>query len=346
MLILFLQEETELDEHLTSKPSRNTSYENKSSNVCHLRSSSSDLCALCENPRQRFVDCDKFMSYTPQQRTDAMRRLGRCFTCLAPMHRNPKGCLYRRRCDNWTRSHHTLLACVPQATNSKPTDKAQSDQSCSSSFVSNEQLSVPTACSTDQCEAAQRYSPATFVEILGSSGVWHKALALFDTGSDVTLIKRSTVNMLKLHREPLKLKFGSAEGGYRCENYATVSLRIGSCYKKYMRFNISAFELDKPVHQIPGIGSDFFKKHTYLKSVEQCVPKEPSNVDILIGFENASLMTPTKCLKHPSKPDECPTAVETKFGWYIFGPRCENPVPSTPSVHYFRLHNEPPDMRS
>ena len=346
MLISFLQEETELEEHLASKFSITTSYKNKNSNVCHLRSSSSDFCALCENPRHRFVDCDKFMSYTPQQRTDAMRRLGRCFTCLAPMHRNPRDCRYRRRCANCTKSHHTLLACVPQTANSKPADKAQSDQSCSSNFVSNEQLSVPIACSTNQCKLSQRYSPATFVEILGSDGIWHKALALFDTGSDVTLIKRSTVNLLKLDCEPHKLKFGTAGGGYRCENSATVSLWIRNYDKKYMRFNISAFELDNPAHQIPGIGNDFFQKHTHLKSIEQCVPKEPSDVDILIGFDNANLMTPTKYLKHQSESDEFPTAVETKLGWYIYGPCCENSVYNTSSVHYVRLHDEPPDIRA
>ena len=163
MLISFLQEETELEEHLASKFSTTTSYKNKNLNVCHLRSSSSDFCSLCENSRHRFVDCDKFMSYTPQQRTDAMRRSGRCFTCLAPMHRNPRDCRYRRRCANCGKSHHTLLACVPQTVNSKPADKAQSDQSCSSNFVSNEQLSVPIACSTNRCKISRRYSPATLL---------------------------------------------------------------------------------------------------------------------------------------------------------------------------------------
>ena len=43
-----------------------------------------------------------------------MKRLGRCYTCLAAMHKTPKDCKYRRRCPSCQKSHHTLLACVPQ----------------------------------------------------------------------------------------------------------------------------------------------------------------------------------------------------------------------------------------
>ena len=78
-----------------------------------IRFNSHNFCALCEQPRRRFVDCNVFRSNTPYQQTDAIRKLDRCFTCLAPMHRSDGDCRYRRRYRLCNRSHHTMLACVP-----------------------------------------------------------------------------------------------------------------------------------------------------------------------------------------------------------------------------------------
>ena len=44
--------------------------------------------------------------------TLAMRKLGRCFTCLTPKHRISQDCRYRRRCALCNCSHHSMLACV------------------------------------------------------------------------------------------------------------------------------------------------------------------------------------------------------------------------------------------
>ena len=45
------------------------------------------------------------------------------------------------------------------------------------------------------------------LELLDSNGNWHKAVALFDSGSDVTLKKRDTAKLLKLDCIPYTLSF-------------------------------------------------------------------------------------------------------------------------------------------
>ena len=74
--ITFLQTETELEERLTSRASSANTKPNSSA-VNQIRSDSHNLCALCKQPRHRFVDCNVFQSNTPQQQTDAIRKLGR-----------------------------------------------------------------------------------------------------------------------------------------------------------------------------------------------------------------------------------------------------------------------------
>ena len=111
LLIAFLQDETELEERLQTKP-QTIFQKPRSATVNQLRSNFREFCKLCDQSRHRFVDCAVFLKYTPQQRTEAMRRLGRCFTCPAPMHRASQNCRYRRRCASCNCSHHSMLACV------------------------------------------------------------------------------------------------------------------------------------------------------------------------------------------------------------------------------------------
>ena len=81
-----------------------------------------------------------------------------------------------------------------------------------------------------------------------------------------------------------------------------------------------AVELEKPAHQISSVENDFFEKYPYLKTVQKWLPKESTDVDLLIGCDYADLMAPTGYLHHPTDPEKYPTAVETRLGWYMYGP--------------------------
>ena len=186
-LIKFLQTETELEERFANELSLNVTSKPKSSTINQVRSNSDDRCTLCNKSRHKFVECEKFMSYSPQQRTDAMRRLHRCFTCLSPMHKDPRDCYYRRRCTSCSRSHHTLLACVSKPEQNKIRVENSQQNSSLNANASSFQLSQPSVRSTNECAPNFRYSPTALVESLDTNGTWHKAVALFDSGSDVTL---------------------------------------------------------------------------------------------------------------------------------------------------------------
>ena len=65
-----------------------------------------------------------------------------------------------------------------------------------------------------------------YVDVLGSVGKWHKCVALLDSGSDVTLVKKELVSSLKLDCRPQKLKFGTTGGGFLTEDFALISLWV------------------------------------------------------------------------------------------------------------------------
>ena len=145
-------------------------------------------------------------------------------------------------------------------------------------------------------------------------------LLLFDSGSDVTLIRCDMVKKLNLDRKPQQFKFCIACGGYCSEDSAIVSLWIRRCHKHSSRFNISAVKLSQTAHRLPGVNSEIFEKYS-LKPIRKFIPKQPNDLDILIGFDCASLTTPLNYLQHVYEPTRNPTAAETQLGWYLFGPK-------------------------
>ena len=199
LLITFLQTETELEEHLATKSNSANVSTNKSkhSTVNQVCSSSNDRCALCDKSKHRYVDCQVFTDYSPQQRFEAVKRLGRCYTCLAPKHRDPRDCRYRRWCMTCNKSHHTLLACVSIST---PSSQSQNTVNPVPSLNPNAADYQPAERLTNQPTSTLKYSPSTHVELLSKDGSWHRAVALFDSGSDVTLIKSDLVKKLILDR--------------------------------------------------------------------------------------------------------------------------------------------------
>ena len=97
--------------------------------------------------------------------------------------------------------------------------------------------------------------------------------------------------------------------------------------KRSCRYNINALELEKPAHPSPCLKNELFEDHSYLKAIKKYLPKENSEVDILIGYDDANLMAPMSYLKHPTEPNNYPTAAETSLGWYVFGPNQSESLP-------------------
>ena len=207
--------------------------------------------------------------------------------------------------------------------------------------------SVLNVTTVNELKFSLKYSPTTYIELLGSDGVWRRAVALFDSGSDMTLIKKEVARELQLERQPRKFTFGTAGGGYCSADAALISLWIRRCDKPSARFNISAIELERPAHKIPCLGDQIFKEYPYLESVQSCLPQESTEVDILIGYDYASLTTPVSYLQHTDNSEDYPQAAETLLGWYILGPAGNTTNHHHANVLRLRLQEDDPvDTRS
>ena len=87
-----------------------------------------------------------------------------------------------------------MLACVQR---NAPIGQVKTVNAPSTSTLkaSADEFQSPTSNvrTVSRSENNLKYSPSVIIEILDNNGKWRKAVALLDSGSDVTLIKRDTV---------------------------------------------------------------------------------------------------------------------------------------------------------
>ena len=91
-----------------------------------------------------------------------------------------------------------MLACVQR---NAPISQVKTVNAPSTSTrnASADEFEPPTSNvrTVSRSENNLKYSPSVIIEILDNNGNWRKAVTLLDSGGDVTLIKRDTVQ--KLH---------------------------------------------------------------------------------------------------------------------------------------------------
>ena len=155
-----------------------------------------------------------------------------------------------------------MLDCVPSKTVARSNE---ADQIATLLHASAPPFQ-PTIPTTNSCTTTnlQKFSALIYIiYVLGFHEKWHKCVALLDSGSDVTLVKKELLSSLKLDRRFQKLKFGTAGGGFLTKDSALISLWVRNTDKQAYHFNINAFELSKPAHK-PPVSKNFLKNFLIL----------------------------------------------------------------------------------
>jgi hypothetical protein len=139
-------------------------------------------CCVCgEEELHRLMDCRKFMSCTPQERTAIVQRERRCFRCLG--NHLVADCKSNRSCPRCQKKHHhTLCFSFPPASAPSPAFDP-----------SPEQTSVATA-SVDPSTVLTMTASCTAVGPRGT----RRARILFDGGSDASFITSELAEALGL----------------------------------------------------------------------------------------------------------------------------------------------------
>ncbi|CAB3986904.1 Hypothetical predicted protein [Paramuricea clavata] len=224
--------------------------------------------------------CPAFKKMKVKEKWEVVIQSKRCKKCLRTGHRHQQ--CSRKACDinSCGRPHHYLLHKNPKQ-------------------VDNGNLKPD----------AQPFKPDE--EGATGTGKSNQGLAMVDSGSNKSLIRKEFADKLGLVGETKKMKMYVAGGGIRVEDSAEFDLKISPCYDEDIVFNVRAYSVKQPCQAAKTIS----KKDLHLNG---------GPVDILLGTDLPEAHRDFKVLA--GNPGE-PIAKKNIFGWSVLGNLEENSTP-------------------
>lgn len=173
----------------------------KFSNVNKVNSTSavanpSSKCLLC-NSKHFINSCPNFLSMSPSQRRDLIKRVNRCFNCLSKNHSGTE-CKSKYTCRICRKKHHTLLHVGSDSFSAAELDSPTTNSTDNSDDSKHAVLSL---CSSAKAKPRSHVLLATaWIRVSVQSGRSINVRALLDQGSEMTFITENLAQLLRVKR--------------------------------------------------------------------------------------------------------------------------------------------------
>ncbi|XP_028416265.1 uncharacterized protein LOC114540191 [Dendronephthya gigantea] len=249
-------------------------------------------CWVCKTSVHWVDQCPKVEAMTPAARLQLMKENRACFACLKKTSKNHKAstCSRRRQCsekvgNEQCKSFHHHLLHIPGQTNH-----------CGIASVNNNKNVL---------------LPVIEVEILGQEGNRQRAVVLFDSGAQISLIRKSVAKDMKLKGKDVMVtltKVGGEEEEIRTKLYKVRLLSLE----------------DNTIHSISAVGIPCISDSIEAVSIGEYAQelglegrnliRGSGSVDILIGCDHVKL--------HAGEIREAKNLIarHSPLGWVVFGP--------------------------
>ena len=324
----------------------------------------SDPCMPGCGVHHKFVDCLVFQRQQPWQRRETMKTARRCYNCFCRHKSNE--CKKTKQCSDCGGRHHRMLNCLGTnppvrgtSMNAPSTEHLFSTSQKNPESTSFTPHTRPTSMTPAPTHGflghvvsqndTRRFSPTTYVEICDADGAWHQIVAFLDSGSDTTLIRSSLAQRLGIAGKSELFRYGVAGGGSKLERSTRYTLQVRPVHVQNVRgYALEAMGIRKPAHNAPAIGEMVFNNFPYLRPAQGCFPLAGAEIDLLVGYDHAYLITAVHTISAPTRSEVCPSAAYTRLGWTLFGGLIPKPraiVTNSQSIHHVqRLEEE--DLKS
>ena len=276
-------------------------------------------CLLCKG-KHYFWKCSQYRRLKPEKKFEFVKSLKRCFNCLKDDHMSSK-CDSDNKCpiQGCAKKHHASLHKYFSelvSKESKPEEKASEDAQIVGLM---------------QASPRRVYLQIVQVRLHGKNGRHYDTYAVLDTCSESTMMRDDVASKLGLQRKPAKVKIGTVLAKDNAEQMSTEVVTVGVSSRD------GTYEIEvKEVYLCPSsrfnmpsrpkLSNDHDPEmFTHLDGVPlEAVAAD--EVSILIGADvpEAVLHKSWRCGNAGQ-----PLAVETVFGWTLFGPSFSK----TNSVH-------------
>ncbi|XP_063929879.1 uncharacterized protein LOC135142140 [Zophobas morio] len=293
---------------ITPRPNVNASlkrhvFQSSNINKVHANSNQSIPCFICSQMHNIF-NCTDFLSLTPNDRLEQIRKMNRCVNCLRTNH-FAKSCYTLTRCKQCHKKHHTLLHAE---TNNNPTKNEIKDKPDEDS---------DNAEDTSKCNLAITSSvllSTALIHVKGPSGKVKECRVLLDIGSQSHFITEDLCKALELNINNINMSIVGINSETRLSKCA--ELEIISRVSEF-RAVVKCLIIPKITDNLPAF--NFNINHLKLpKNLKLADPKlhVSATVDMLIGAELfLHLLTNGKIQLGKNQP----VLQNTVLGWILGG---------------------------
>lgn len=275
--------------------------------------------------------CPVFKKMKLKERWDVVIQSKRCKKCLKTGHRHQQCSRMACNINNCGRPHHYWLHKdkMEHETKSPPVLEHKEPPLNSNKPGSSEEEKTNRVGTISTNSTGSANVPIQKVKVQSSSGVPVEALAMIDSGSNQSLIRKEFAERLGLVGEAKRMKMYVAGGGVRIENSVEVELRISPCFDDDIVFNVKAYSVRKPCQGARTVQKEAVTRFPHLAHIVEDLHLSGGPVDVLLGTDLPEAHRDFKVLT--GNPGE-PIAKKNIFGWAALGHINEENAPGINAI--------------
>ena len=305
-LIIWLQEEASLHsrgrvnlEEKTTRSSDNRSGDFEVEEPCPLN---------CQF-KHVLPACPAYQSLTVNQRWDIVKQKERCRKCLKAHHTRDCKKGDGTTCDKCKKNHHRSLH------NTKPLNPESPSYLDGENITANN-IEVNSSKHKSDVQSGTGLCPIQKIKVADVNGMPMDVVAMLDTGSNTSLLSKSTTDKLGLSGPQTHLTMNLAGGASKSEVSKIVEITMISPIEKDIKKTLLVHTVNKPCSSAKTVSNKSLEKYAHIKPVLEKLHLSGGSIDLLLGTDFEDAFVDIHAI--PGQPGE-PVVKMNCFGWYVLG---------------------------
>lgn len=280
-------------------------------------------CHLCEEAHT-LSQCEAFKKMSVQDRHKLRKEKQLCYNCLGKNHPT-KECTNLNNCRKCDGRHHTFLHY-----DNRKSDRSSNQEDQNKNEGDNTKYQRPPATLHVETRKTDVMLATAIVGVHAPNGRKTKTRVLIDSGSELSFVSQSLVQMLGLPKSKTDLTISGLSGtALNTIRYVT-SFDISNAFKGTLKVSVKAHVLQKITAYQPKQFEP--QKYSELRdlSLADPHPAEERRIDILLGADVISMLMRNGLIRLQ---ESGVIAQATILGWILSGPVQPNPKPMLTTQH-------------